>query len=69
MSLFVASPAKLEGDAFVSNLLWSNVDAVAALATSTIDESNNEREIHQVQFINNDVRFFFLLGLIETFLT
>jgi len=55
MSLFVASSAKLEGDAFVSLLAWSNVDAVAALATSTIDESNNDREIHQVQFINNEV--------------
>lgn len=59
MSLFVASPAKLDGDAFVSHLAWSNVDAVAALATSTIDENNNEKEIHQVQFINNEVSYLY----------
>lgn len=56
MSLFVASPVKLEGDAFVNQLAWSNTDAIAALATSTIDENDGDKETHQVQFINNEVR-------------
>ena len=51
-SHFVAASCKLEGDAFVSNLYWSKVDPIAAMAVSTIDES--EREIHQVLFINNE---------------
>ena len=51
-SHFVAASCKLEGDAFVSNLHWSKVDPIAAMAVSTIDDS--EREIHQVLFINNE---------------
>ena len=34
-SHFVAASCKLEGDAFVSNLLWSKVDPIAAMAVST----------------------------------
>ncbi len=51
-SHFVAASCKLEGDAFVSNLQWSKMDPIAAMAASTIDDS--EREIHQVLFINNE---------------
>jgi hypothetical protein len=52
-SLFYANPCKLEGDTIVTQLAWSNVDPVAAVAVNTVDE--NDREIHQVIFINSEV--------------
>ena len=51
-SHFVASTCRLQGDAFVSQLQWSKTEPIAAVAASTIDE--NDREIHQVLFVNNE---------------
>eukprot|EP00605_Chrysophyceae_sp_TOSAG23-4_P001489 GSChrysophyteH1.ASY1.ANO1.1626.1 assembled CDS len=51
-SHFVASTCKLEGDAFVSQLKWSKIDLIAAMAVSTVDD--NDQETHQILFVNNE---------------
>ena len=51
-SHFVAASCKVEGDAYVSNLLWSKVDPIAAMAVSTVDAEG--RETHQILFVNNE---------------
>jgi hypothetical protein len=54
-SHFVASTCRLDGDAFVSHLNWSKVDSIAAMAVSTVDQ--NDRETHQILFVNNAGRY------------
>lgn len=53
-AVFVESPCQFEGDTIVNNLVWSNMDQIAAMATNTVDEQ--ERETHQVMFVNSEVR-------------
>jgi len=50
MSIFNAAVCKLSGDAFVGCLAWSSSDAIAAVSTITVDDS--DKECFQVQFIN-----------------
>ena len=52
MSHFLTSTCRIDGDAFVSNLAWSKVDGIAAVAVSLVDD--NDRETHQVTFMNNE---------------
>ena len=51
-SLFVQSPCRFDGDTIVSKVAWSEADGIAAMISSTIDE--NDRELHQVLFINSE---------------
>lgn len=53
-SLFYANPCKLDPDTIVTQLAWSNVDPIAAVACNTVDD--RDRETHQIQFMNNEVR-------------
>jgi hypothetical protein len=52
-SLFYANPCKLDPDTIVTQLVWSNVDPIAAVACNTVDD--HDRETHQILFINNEV--------------
>jgi len=52
MSHFLTNTCRIDGDAFVSNLAWSKVDGIAAVAVSLVDD--NDRETHQVTFMNNE---------------
>ena len=54
-SLFYANPCKLDPDTIVTQLVWSNIDPIAAIACNTVDE--RDRETHQILFMNNEVRF------------
>ena len=58
-SSFIASPCRFDGDTIVSHAAWSNVDQIAALTANTVDE--NEREVHQVLFMNNEVRIILVM--------
>lgn len=51
-SHFIASTCRIEGDAYVSNLVWSKVEGIAAVAASVVDD--NDRETHHVYFMNNE---------------
>lgn len=53
MSLFYANPCKLDPDTIVTQLVWSNVDPIAAVACNTVDD--RDRETHQILFMNNEV--------------
>jgi hypothetical protein len=49
MSVFNSSPFKADGDTFITLLAWSNVDSIAAIATTIVDE--DEKETFQVNII------------------
>ncbi len=51
-SLFVANRCMLEDETLVRHVSWSQADPVGAIMASTFDK--NDREIHQVLFINNE---------------
>jgi hypothetical protein len=53
-SSFYANPCKLDADTIVTQLAWSNIDPIAAVACNTVDD--RDRETHQILFINNEVR-------------
>jgi hypothetical protein len=53
-SSFYANPCKLDADTIVTQLAWSNIDPIAAIACNTVDD--RDRETHQILFINNEVR-------------
>lgn len=53
-SLFHANPCKLDPDTIVTQLVWSNVDPIAAVACNTVDD--RDRETHQILFMNNEVQ-------------
>ena len=53
-SHFISTTCRIEGDAYVSSLSWSKLDGIAAVAASVVDD--NDRETHQVCFMNNEVR-------------
>lgn len=52
-SSFYANPCKLDADTIVTQLAWSNIDPIAAVACNTVDD--RDRETHQILFINNEV--------------
>lgn len=52
-SHFIATTCRIEGDAYVSSLVWSKIEGIAAVAASIVDD--NDRETHQVCFMNNEV--------------
>ena len=61
-SIFSLTQCKFEADTIVNSIVWSNNEQVAALATNTMNE--HEEEIHQIHFMNNEVSYllvFFVL--------
>ena len=52
-SLFYANQCDVDKDIFVSQVVWSNVEPLAALACYTADDRGHE--IGQILFVNNEV--------------
>lgn len=55
MSVFLVQNCKFDGECYANSLYWSNSDPIAAVASFSVDEQ--DRETHQVIFINNEVCF------------
>ena len=53
MAVFVTHPCKIDLETIVDSVVWSNVNPIAALASSRLDERNKEK--FQVLFVNNEV--------------
>lgn len=53
MSLFVVSSCGIVGDTIINRMTWSNVDQLAAMSASIVDEQ--DRETNQIMFTNNEV--------------
>ena len=54
-SLFYANPCKLDVDLLVGQVAWSNVDPIAAVSASTVEDDRDTN--NQVLFINNEVPY------------
>lgn len=52
MSVFLVSHSKFENDTFANALSWSDTDPVAAVASYSIDETDQEH--YQVVFLNSE---------------
>jgi hypothetical protein len=53
LATFVETQCRLHGDTVVSNVAWSSVDQIAALATNTVDD--HDKEYNQIMFMTNEV--------------
>ena len=56
LSTFIETPCRFQGDTVVSNISWSSMDQIAALATDTMDE--HDKETNQVLFMSSEVNYY-----------
>jgi hypothetical protein len=54
-SLFYTTPCEFDDNARVTQVAWSNVEPIAALACNVDDR---QRKLGQILFVNNEVSLF-----------